>query len=44
MSDEHLARTVTYNWPVEMVRSLEWVGQHTVHELVHHRMDLQRGR
>jgi S-DNA-T family DNA segregation ATPase FtsK/SpoIIIE len=42
MTDEQLDRTVTYNWPTEMVRSLRWVGQHTVHELVHHRMDVQR--
>jgi S-DNA-T family DNA segregation ATPase FtsK/SpoIIIE len=40
MTDEHLARTVTYNWPVEMVRTLHWVGRHTVHELVHHRRDI----
>jgi len=42
MSEDQLERTVTYNWPGEMVRTLRWVGQHTVHELVHHRMDLQR--
>jgi S-DNA-T family DNA segregation ATPase FtsK/SpoIIIE len=40
MSDEELERTVTYNWPTEMVRTLRWVGQHTVHELVHHRRDI----
>ena len=44
MSEDHLARTVTYNWPVTMVRPLRWVGRHTVHELVHHRIDLDRQR
>lgn len=43
MTDDHFERTVTYNWPERIERTLRWVGQHTVHELVHHRMDLQRG-
>ena len=43
MTDEHLERTVTYNWPERIERTLRWVGRHTVPELVHHRMDLQRG-
>lgn len=43
LSDEQLERTVTYSYPTSMVRSLRWVGQHTVHELVHHRVDVQRG-
>ena len=43
LSEEQLALTVTYNWPERIVRSLRWVGQHTVHELVHHRYDIQRG-
>lgn len=43
LSDGQLERTVTYNHPSRMVRTLRWVGQHTVHELVHHRGDLQRG-
>lgn len=42
LGEEHLARTVTYNWPVEMIRPLRWVGRHTVHELVHHRLDIVR--
>ena len=44
LTEAHLERTVTYNHPSRMVRSLRWVGQHTVHELVHHAMDVQRGR
>jgi S-DNA-T family DNA segregation ATPase FtsK/SpoIIIE len=43
LDEDQLARTVTYNWPVEMVRPLRWVGRHTVHELVHHRLDIERG-
>src|SRR5436305_10063043 len=44
LSEEQLARTVTYSWPAEMIRPLRWVGRHTVHELVHHRLDIERGR
>ena len=43
LTQAQLARTVTYNWPVEMIRPLRWVGRHTVHELVHHRFDIERG-
>jgi S-DNA-T family DNA segregation ATPase FtsK/SpoIIIE len=43
LSEGQLARTVTYNWPGEMIRPLRWVGRHTVHELVHHRQDIERG-
>jgi S-DNA-T family DNA segregation ATPase FtsK/SpoIIIE len=43
LSEDQLARTVTYNWPAEMIRPLRWVGRHTVHELVHHRQDIERG-
>jgi len=43
LSEAQLARTVTYNWPDEMIRPLRWVGRHTVHELVHHRQDIERG-
>lgn len=44
MNGDHLARTITYNWPERMVRPLRWVGRHTVHELVHHTMDVERQR
>jgi S-DNA-T family DNA segregation ATPase FtsK/SpoIIIE len=40
LSEAQLERTVSYNWPERTVRSLRWVGQHTVHELVHHRKDI----
>lgn len=42
LGEEHLARTVIYNWPVQAERPIQWVGQHTVHELVHHRLDIER--
>lgn len=42
MGPEHLERTVTYSWPEPRVHTLEWVAQHTVHELVHHRLDITR--
>jgi DNA segregation ATPase FtsK/SpoIIIE, S-DNA-T family len=43
LNEDQLARTVTYSWPTEMIRPLRWVGRHTVHELIHHRQDLERG-
>lgn len=42
LDDQQLERTVTYNWPERNVRTLRWVAEHTVHELVHHRMDVKR--
>ncbi|HUZ20917.1 MAG TPA: DinB family protein [Acidimicrobiales bacterium] len=30
-----------YNWPVQAVRSVEWIARHTVHELVHHLRDVE---
>ena len=35
-------RTVTYNYPASMVRSLRWVAVHTVHEVRHHAVDIER--
>lgn len=35
-------RTCVYTWPSEQVRTLEWVGRHTVHECLHHLMDFDR--
>ncbi|WP_221321953.1 FtsK/SpoIIIE domain-containing protein [Actinoplanes sp. L3-i22] len=39
-----LRRTGTYNWPVTAVRDLLWIGRHTVHEIVHHLLDITRQR
>lgn len=33
-------RTGIYNWPSTQVRSVEWIGQHTVHEAQHHLHDV----
>ncbi|GAA4568956.1 maleylpyruvate isomerase N-terminal domain-containing protein [Micromonospora coerulea] len=37
-----LARTGVYSWPQPEVRTLLWLGQHTVHEGVHHLLDIHR--
>lgn len=42
LSDPGWARTGVYPWPEPEVRSIEWVGGRTVHELVHHLMDNRR--
>ncbi len=44
LTPAELARTGTYNWPVTAVRDLLWVGRHTVHETVHHLLDIDRQR
>jgi S-DNA-T family DNA segregation ATPase FtsK/SpoIIIE len=35
-------RSCLYNDPEPMTRSLEWLGRHTLHEAVHHLMDVRR--
>jgi hypothetical protein len=35
-------RTLIYNYPAPWERSLEWVAVHTVHEVRHHLLDVQR--
>lgn len=35
-------RTGIYNWPVTAIRTVEWIGQRTVHELAHHLFDCRR--
>jgi hypothetical protein len=35
-------RTVMYNYPAPTERSLRWVAVHTVHEVVHHLLDIRR--
>jgi DNA segregation ATPase FtsK/SpoIIIE, S-DNA-T family len=36
------ARRLHYNFPVPEIRSVEWVGRHTVHEMTHHLADIGR--
>jgi S-DNA-T family DNA segregation ATPase FtsK/SpoIIIE len=35
-------RTGVYPWPVREVRTVEWIGQRTAHELAHHLFDCGR--
>lgn len=35
-------RTGVYPWPVREVRTVEWIGQRTAHELAHHLFDSRR--
>jgi hypothetical protein len=39
---EQWSRTGIYNWPTVGSRTVVWLGQHTVHEVEHHLMDLTR--
>jgi DNA segregation ATPase FtsK/SpoIIIE, S-DNA-T family len=36
------ARDLYYNFPQPEIRTVEWVGRHTVHELHHHLVDVVR--
>jgi S-DNA-T family DNA segregation ATPase FtsK/SpoIIIE len=42
LDDAGWRRTGVYNWPVQAVRSVEWIGRHTAHELAHHLFDERR--
>ncbi len=35
-------RTGVYHWPTTEVRTVDWIGRHTVHESVHHLGDMGR--
>jgi S-DNA-T family DNA segregation ATPase FtsK/SpoIIIE len=39
LSDEGWERR-GYNWPTRALRTVEWIGRHTVHEATHHRRDI----
>ena len=39
-----LDRTGVYNWPHREVRTLLWLGRHTVHEGEHHLLDVRRAQ
>jgi hypothetical protein len=43
LSEGELARTGVYPWPRPQVRSLLWLGRHSVHEGEHHLLDVVRG-
>jgi hypothetical protein len=42
LGDDDWDRTVRYNYPGLAERSLRWVAVHTVHEVRHHLLDVQR--
>ncbi|MET8912223.1 DinB family protein [Micromonospora sp. NPDC004551] len=42
LGEADLARTGVYPWPQREVRTLLWLGRHTVHEAEHHLLDIRR--
>jgi hypothetical protein len=40
LDDEGWARTGIYNYPEPQPRTVEWIAAHTLHELLHHRVDI----
>jgi hypothetical protein len=42
LDDRGWSRTGVYHWPSTAVRTVEWIGRHTVHESVHHLGDIGR--
>ena len=42
LDDDGWLRTGCYPWPAPEIRTLEWVGRRTAHELAHHLFDDRR--
>jgi hypothetical protein len=42
LDDDGWNRTGVYNYPEPRVRTVEWIGRHTVHEGEHHLWDINR--
>lgn len=42
LDEEGWRRIGIYPWPESHVRTVEWIGRRTVHELAHHLFDCQR--
>jgi S-DNA-T family DNA segregation ATPase FtsK/SpoIIIE len=42
LDDAGWVRTGVYPWPAPQVRTVEWIGRRTVHELAHHLFDNRR--
>lgn len=42
LDDEGWGRSGVYHWPETATRDMTWVGRHTVHELAHHALDVDR--
>jgi DinB superfamily len=43
LDDRGWAQTGVYNFPATAVRDVDWIARHTLHELSHHLMDVDRG-
>jgi hypothetical protein len=43
LTDEQWRRTGVYRWPTREIRTIAWIGRHTVHELIHHLRDIDAG-
>jgi hypothetical protein len=41
LDDDGWLRTGVYNYPTTQVRTVEWIGRHTIHEGEHHLQDIQ---
>jgi hypothetical protein len=42
LAPEDWGRSVMYNYPERLDRSLRWVAMHTLHEVRHHLLDVRR--
>ncbi len=42
LDDDGWARIGIYNWPERAERDVEWIARHSVHEQVHHLLDIHR--
>ncbi len=43
LDDTGWARTGIYNYPATAERDVDWMARHTLHEVVHHLLDVDRG-
>jgi S-DNA-T family DNA segregation ATPase FtsK/SpoIIIE len=41
LDDDAWQRTGVYNYPTTRVRTVEWIGRHTIHEGEHHLQDIE---
>jgi S-DNA-T family DNA segregation ATPase FtsK/SpoIIIE len=41
LADDDWQRRGFYNWPTRQLRTVEWIGRHTVHEAEHHWRDIE---
>jgi predicted carbohydrate-binding protein with CBM5 and CBM33 domain len=42
LDDRGWERTGIHSWPTTQVRTVEWIGRHTIHEGQHHLQDIDR--